>query len=171
MSRRGNGPGAGTVIALVVVTVLAVGIGLREAFLTPTLYGLTLAQATDVMDGRPWAWIIAWVLFAAAVLGIALRRASVLRRRGHRTAPTAIRGGIWLWGAVAGSWVLVWLAWDFQMLDVLGMDIRTDGAPTVRIAFALSGVVALFIATILSAITAFAKARTERVAVAREQIS
>ena len=145
--------------AFIVVTVVGVGIGLYGALITPAAYGLTLARANALMDVRPWGWTIGWVLFAVVVLVIALWRASILRRQGRPPRPTMIRGVLWLWGSVAGSWFLVWAAWDMQMADVLRLE-AIEGNRWITGIYALSGIVALLLAPVWSVISRFRSSRS-----------
>jgi hypothetical protein len=148
--------------AFIAVTIVGVGIGLYGAMVTPTFYGLTLARANALMDARPWAWTIGWVVFSTVVLVVALWRASILRRQGRPCLSTTIRGAVWLWGAVAGSWFLVWAAWDLQMSDVLALEAHRSGAPIAGV-YALSGIIALLIAPVWSIISRATIGRKARV--------
>lgn len=151
-----------TRVALVSVAVVAVAIGLWEVLVTPSRYGLSLTAANEVIDSRPWGWTLGWLLFAVVVLVFALWRASRLRRRGRAPGSTTVRGAVWLWGALAGSWTIVWAAWDMQMSDVLGLEGHHQGFP-IGVAFAFSGVIALVIAPLWSLITRLSRYRTRSV--------
>lgn len=97
---------AKTLGVLFAVTVVAVGIGLYGAMMTPAAYGLTLNRASVLMDGRPWGWTLGWILFAAVVLTVALGRASILRRQGRLSRLATIRGVVWFGELLpaAGPW-------------------------------------------------------------------
>lgn len=153
---------ATTLVVFVAVTVLAVGIGLHGAMMTPAAYGLTLTRANEIMDARPWSWTLGWMLFAVVVLVVALGRASVLRRQGRPPRPTTIRGAVWVWGAIAGSWFLVWAAWDLQMADVLGLEVNDGGVPISGV-YALSGMIALLIGLVWSVISRSTRGQRGRV--------
>lgn len=157
---RTAGPAAR--IVFVAVAAVAVAIGLWEALATPSMYGLSLTAANEVIDARPWGWTLGWLLFAVIVLVLALWRASRLRRPWGAAGSTTVRGAVWLWGAIAGSWTVVWAAWDMQMSDVLGLEGRLQGFP-IAVAFAFSGVIALVIAPLWSLITRLSRYRTRSV--------
>lgn len=153
---------AKTLGVLFAVSVVAVGIGLYGAMMTPAAYGLTLNRASVLMDGRPWGWTLGWILFAAVVLAVALGRASILRRQGRLSRLATIRGLVWVWGAIAGSWSLVWAAWDLQMADVLGLEANHGGVPMSGV-YALSGMIALLIGLVWSVIAGSIKGRSVEV--------
>ncbi|WP_350352754.1 hypothetical protein ABS642_07025 [Microbacterium sp. A8/3-1] len=153
---------ARTLVAFIAVTLLAVGIGLFGAMRTPAAYGLTLTRANAIMDTRPWGWTVGWMLFAVGVLVVALWRASVLRRQGRPPVSTTIRGAVWLWGAIVGSWFLVRAVWDLQMADVLRLELKSGGLPIGGV-YPLSGIVALLIAPVWSIVSRLTRGRSATV--------
>ncbi|WP_435743617.1 hypothetical protein [Microbacterium sp. PMB16] len=159
MTRHRGSAHTETRLTFVALTVVAVSAGLYLALTTPASFGLTFDRASVIMDARPWAWTLGWVLFAVVVLVAALRRASILRGRGRPARSTTIRGAVWLWGSVVGSWVLVWAVWDLQMVDVLALEARGIGVSFNRV-YALSGIVALILAPVWSVVSASSSDRT-----------
>ena len=62
-------------------------------------------------------------------MGFASFRAWWLFHNGPAYRYTAVRGSLWLWGAIGGPWFFfVAAAWQLQLEDLLGEDAATGGS-------------------------------------------
>lgn len=109
---------AGTAIALGGVGVVSIAVGTFGAVVgVPANYGMTTAQALSVLDHRPVLYTTLWVVWAVAMTLAAIWRARWLARHEPGVRDTAVRGSIWLWGAIGAPWIYPWIAWDLQLFD------------------------------------------------------
>jgi hypothetical protein len=100
------------------VCVISIALGVLGAAIgIPANYGMTTAQALAVLDYRPVFFTTVWAVWAVAVTFAALWRARWLARNEPGVRLTAVRGSIWLWGAIGAPWAYPWMAWDVQLFD------------------------------------------------------
>jgi hypothetical protein len=116
-------------LAYVGVGIVSVGLGATAAAQGyPASYGLTTAEALDFLDDRPVGMTILWAAYALLLVALASFRTWWLSRNGPDYRCTAVRGSLWLWGAIGGPWVDVAAAWQIQLQDRLGTETETHGS-------------------------------------------
>jgi hypothetical protein len=148
-----------TIFAFCCLGVVFVGLGTLGAVVgVPANYGVTPSQALEVLDDRPVQWTAGWIAWSASMTLIAVLRAWWLARRKPWVRYTAVRGLIWLWGAIGATWFYPWAAWDLQVYDVLQDSSPVDGVPlvlSVAIWWWLGSGIALLIGLVWSLAIAF----------------
>jgi hypothetical protein len=144
------------VLAYLGVAVVSVGLGATAAYFYPASYGLTTAEALDFLDDRPVGMTILWAAYSLAVVALACFRAWWLSRNGPDYRYTAVRGSLWLWGAIGGPWMGVAAAWQIQLQDRLGPETETHGSVLGQAAeyWWLGALVCLVVAPVWSTILA-----------------
>lgn len=105
-----------TVVAFIPVALSCIAVGTAcGAVGIPAIYGVTTAQALSVLDERPLAWTSGWVAYSVVVLALAIVRARRISPPRPPALGVALRGSVWLWGAIGAPWIYVWMAWDLQL--------------------------------------------------------
>ncbi len=120
-----------------------------------------------MLDARPVGTMLVWVAYSIAVLVAALARAGGVTRRMPWVRWTALRGSIWLWGAISAPWFYVLVAWDLQLYDLypqaLGERTETSFLSRVGGMWWFSGLLALAVGVVWSAGVAVRSARRPQV--------
>lgn len=105
-----------TVVAFISVALVCLAVGTVGGVVgAPASFGLTTAQALSVLDARPLAWTSAWVVYSVVALALAVVRARRISPLGPAARGVALRGSVWLWGAIGAPWLYVWMAWELQL--------------------------------------------------------
>jgi len=102
----------------------------------PAGHGLSSAEALALLDDRPVLWTVGWAVWSVVWTALAIYRALWVTRHRPQVRFTAIRGSLWLWGAVGAPWFYPWIAWDFQIFDYYN-ESPPVGAPSPALSIAM----------------------------------
>ncbi|WP_022880313.1 hypothetical protein [Microbacterium sp. B19] len=155
---------ARTTITFCCVGAVSIAVGVYGAvYGTPASYGMTTAQALAVLGDTPVVWTSLWVAWAVEITIVAVWRARWLARQEPRVRFTAVRGSIWLWGAIGATWIYPWVSWDiplYSFFDENPPDVTGSIAPAVGPFWWFGALLALPVGVIWSSTIAVARWRT-----------
>lgn len=104
------------VVAFISVAFSCIAVGTAGGLVgIPAIYGVTTAHALSVLDKRPLAWTAGWMAYSVVVLALAIVRARRISPPRPPARWVALRGSVWLWGAIGAPWIYVRMAWDLQL--------------------------------------------------------